>query len=132
MENDSSFRNLVIILKMFNNRPYHLAKYLIENSALTDQFINKIKNNDKLKEFENEIGSNQSLVTSSMYFTDIEKMENFYNSIIDDIEKISKENPEEIRIKLNQKIDELIKQEKYEEAAKVRDYMIRNHIKRNL
>jgi protein-arginine kinase activator protein McsA len=32
---------------------------------------------------------------------------------------------------LNNKLDDLIKNEKYEDAARVRDYMIRNNIKRN-
>ena len=36
MENEDLYRNLVILLKMFKNRPYHLAKYLIENYSLTN------------------------------------------------------------------------------------------------
>ena len=43
MENEELYRSLVILLKMFKNRPYHLAKYLVENSALTDEFIKKLK-----------------------------------------------------------------------------------------
>lgn len=59
-------------------------------------------------------------------------MENFYNSFIDDIKQLSKEkNLDKITDELNKKLDELIKQEKYEEAARVRDYMNRNNIKRN-
>ena len=50
MENEDLYRNFVIILKMFKNRPFHLAKYLIENSALTEEFIKKISNNNSLKE----------------------------------------------------------------------------------
>ena len=34
--------NLINFLKLFKNRPYHLAKYLIDNSALTKDFYNKI------------------------------------------------------------------------------------------
>ena len=59
-------------------------------------------------------------------------MENFYNSFIDDIQQLSKEaDLEQITKELNSKLDELIKQERYEEAARVRDYMNRNNIKRN-
>jgi protein-arginine kinase activator protein McsA len=59
-------------------------------------------------------------------------MENFYNSFIDDIKQLSKEkNIEEITKEINKKLDDLIKQEKYEEAARLRDYMNRNNIKRN-
>ena len=136
MENEELYRSLVIMLKMFKNRPYHLAKYLVENSALTESFIKKIKNSDKLKEMnEDEKSSEQKLlpVPVPVYFVDISQMENFYNSFIDDIQQLSKEkNIEEITKELNIKLDDLIKQEKYEEAARVRDYMNRNNIKRNL
>jgi len=135
MENEELYRSLVIMLKMFKNRPYHLAKYLVENSALTEDFIKKIKNSDKLKEMnEDEKSSEQKLlpVPVPVYFVDISQMENFYNSFIDDIKQLSKEKSiEEITKDLNKKLDDLIKQEKYEEAARVRDYMMRNNIKRN-
>ena len=135
MENEELYRSLVIMLKMFKNRPYHLAKYLAENSGLTADFIKKIKNSDKLKEMnEDEKSSEQKLlpVPVPVYFVDISQMENFYNSFIDDIKQLSKEKSiEEITKELNKKLDDLIKQEKYEEAARVRDYMNRNNIKRN-
>ena len=134
MENEELYRSLVILLKIFKNRPYHLAKYLVENSALTEEFIKKLKSSDKLKEFNDEEKSEQRLlpVPVSVYFLDISHMENFYNSFIDDIKQLSKEkNIEEITNEINKKLDALIKQEKYEEAARVRDYMNRNNIKRN-
>lgn len=136
MENEELYRSLVILLKMFKNRPYHLAKYLVENSALTEEFIRKLKNSDRLKELnEDEKSSEQKLlpVPVPVYFVDISQMENFYNSFIDDIQQLSKQKGiEEITTELNKKLDDLIKQEKYEEAARVRDYMSRNNIKRNL
>ena len=52
MENEDLYRNLVILLKMFKDRPDQLSKYLIENSAFTDEFIHKIKNNKKLKKMD--------------------------------------------------------------------------------
>jgi excinuclease UvrABC helicase subunit UvrB len=136
MENEELYRSLVILLKMFKNRPYHLAKYLVENSALTEEFIRKIKNSDKLKELnEGEKSSEQKLlpVPSPVYFVDIAQMEDFYNSFIDDIQQLSKQKGiEEITNELNKKLDDLIRKEKYEEAARVRDYMNKNNIKRNL
>ena len=134
MENEELYRSLVILLKMFKNRPYHLAKYLVENSALKEDFIKKLKNSDRLKELnEDEKSSEQKLLPVPVYFVDISQMENFYNSFIDDIQQLSKEKGiEEVTKELNKKLDDLIKQEKYEEAARVRDYMNRNNIKRNL
>ena len=136
MENEELYRSLVILLKMFKNRPYHLAKYLVENSALTEDFIRKLKNSDRLKELnEDEKSSEQKLlpVPVPVYFVDISQMENFYNSFVDDIQQLSKQKGiEEVTKELNKKLDELIIKEKYEEAARVRDYMSRNNIKRNL
>lgn len=136
MENEELYRSLVILLKMFKNRPYHLAKYLVENSALTEEFIRKLKNSDRLKELkDDEKSSEQKLlpVPVPVYFVDISQMENFYSSFIDDIQQLSKQKSiEEITKELNKKLDNLIKKEKYEEAARVRDYMMRNNIKRNL
>ena len=48
-KNEELNKSLVVLLKMFKNRPYHLAKYLIENSALNNEFINKLTKSDKLK-----------------------------------------------------------------------------------
>jgi hypothetical protein len=119
---------------MFKNRPYHLAKYLVENSALTDDFINKIKNSDKLKEISDEEKNDQKFLPAPVpvYFVDISQMENFYNSLTDDIKSLSKEKSiEQITKELNEKLDKCIKGEKYEDAARIRDYMDRNGIKRN-
>jgi hypothetical protein len=134
MENEDIYKNLVLLLKMFKNRPYHLAKYLVENSALTDDFINKIKNSDKLKEISDEEKNEQKFLPAPVpvYFVDISQMENFYNSLTDDIKSLSKEKGiEQITKELNEKLDNCIKGEKYEDAARIRDYMDRNGIKRN-
>jgi len=134
MENEDIYKNLVLLLKMFKNRPYHLAKYLVENSALTDDFINKIKNSDKLKEISDEEKNEQKFLPAPVpvYFVDISQMENFYNSLTDDIKSLSKEKGiEQITKELNEKLNNCIKSEKYEDAARIRDYMDRNGIKRN-
>jgi len=126
MENEDLFRNFVILLKMFKNRPFHLAKYLIENSALKDEFLNKLSNSEKLKEF-----SQDEDLKSKTLFLDINQMNDYYNSLTDDIKKIGvAKTPEEIAEALNQKLESLIDEENYEDAARLRDYMFRNNIKR--
>ena len=126
MENDDLYRNLVILLKMFKNRPFHLAKYLIDNSALKDDFLAKLSNSEKLKEF-----SEDDELKSKNLFLDINQMNDYYNSLTDDIKKIGvAKTPEEIAEALNQKLESLIIEEKYEDAARLRDYMFRNNIKR--
>jgi hypothetical protein len=124
MENEDLYRNLVILLKMFKNRPYHLAKYLIENSALTNEFIKKVSENSKLSEEENK--SKQPI-----YFLDIGKMNDHYSSFTDEIKLLeSGKSLFEIEMELNEKLNKFLLEEKYEDAARLRDYMAKNKIKR--
>lgn len=128
-KNDELNKSLVVLLKMFKNRPYHLAKYLIDNSALNSEFINKLTNSDKLKKLSDEQFDKTPILP--VYFVSISQMNEFYDSFIDDINQISKEKSlEELTKDINQKLDNLIKSEKFEEASRVRDYMVRNGIKR--
>ena len=124
MENEDLYRNLVILLKMFKNRPYHLAKYLIENSAFTNEFIKKVSENTKLSEEENK--SKQPV-----YFLDIGKMNDHYSSFTDEIKLLEGgKSLFEIEIELNEKLNKFLLEEKYEDAARLRDYMAKNKIKR--
>jgi septation ring formation regulator EzrA len=122
MSNSDDFQDkLTSFLKIFKNRPYHLAKYLIDNSALNKPFINKLIKSDKLNKLEDK---------SNIYISDISQMEEYYSSFLDNI-KSSGKSIEEITKDLNEKMEELIKLEKFEEAAKLRDYMIKKSIKRS-
>ena len=122
MNNEELKEHLANFLKMFKNRPYHLAKYLIDNSALNKSFLNKIVKSGKLN-------TETPQITPEVPITDISEMEDYYNSILDPI-KIGNKTLEEITKETNDKMDELIKNEKFEEAAKLRDYMNKKCIKR--
>jgi ABC-type glycerol-3-phosphate transport system substrate-binding protein len=122
MNNEELNEHLANFLKMFKNRPYHLAKYLIDNSALNKSFLNKIVKSGKLN-------TETPQITPEVPMTDISEMEDYYNSILDPI-KIGNKTVEEITKETNDKMDELIKNEKFEEAAKLRDYMNKKSIKR--
>ena len=127
--NDELYRSLVVLLKMFKNRPYHLAKYIVDNNALNKDFISKLLKSDKLKELSEDEIDKPSVVP--VYFVDISQMEEFYTSFVDDIKQISKEKSiEELTNELNEKLNTCISNEKYEDAARIRDYMLRNGIKR--
>lgn len=129
MNDEELYQKLVILLKLFKNRPYHLAKYLIDNSAFNKSFINKISKSTKLEELlENEEELNKFL---PVYFSNITQMEKFYESLLEEIKDLQKtKSQKDIVENLNSKLDELIKMEKFEEAAKLRDYMAKNSIKR--
>ena len=99
MGNEDLYRNLYLLLKVFKNRPFHLAKYLLDNKALNDSFLKKVAESDKIK--------NLSEIDENKYFSDINQMNDFFN-----------------------KLNTILKEEKYEEAAILRDYMFFNNIKR--
>lgn len=127
MENENLYKNLVTFLKMFKNRPYHLAKYLIENSALQREFIKKISDNEKLNTL-----SKDDKNATPIYFTEINKMNDYYNSFIDELKYLNENKSlEEIEKDMNLRLENFLKEEKYEDAARLRDYMMRNKIKRN-
>ena len=127
MKNEDLYRNLVILLKMFKNRPYHLAKHLIENSAFTDEFMKKIAENGKLTE----LGEEGDKPKAPVYFLDIGKMNDYYASLSDGSAPKKAHSPEEVEAYLNAKLDSLIDEEKYEDAARLRDHMAKNKIKRH-
>ena len=123
-KDDELYSNLVTLLKLFKNRPYHLSKYLIENSALSEDFINKISKSDNLKDLQEQI-DNEGYIPP-VYFPDISKMQEFYNTL----SMSDKKDMEELSKELNENMDKLLLEEKYEEAATLRDYMVKNKIKR--
>lgn len=128
MKNEDFYKSLATFLKMFKNRPNHLAKYLLENSAINLDFIKKISNNEHLKSLSN----NEEKINSPIYFADINKMNDYYNSFTDDIKKLNiGKTPEEIEQEMNEKLEQFILDEKYEDAARLRGYMHRNKINRN-
>lgn len=119
--NEETYKKLITLLKLFKNRPYHLAKYLLDNSALNDDFINHLLESKKISDLSD---IDIDIVKN---FTSISQMEDFYTSLINDIEG---KNEKEVEKELNKKLNNLIIKENFEEAAKVRDYMKRNGIKR--
>ena len=63
-----------------------------------------------------------------VYFSDINKMNDYYNSLIEENTGKSKE---EVERDLNDRLVQFIHDERYEDAARLRDYMNRNKIKRD-
>jgi excinuclease UvrABC helicase subunit UvrB len=117
-------KNLITLLKLFKNRPYHLSKYLLDNQALNQDFLDKLRKSDKLNQLQNSDFESQ-------YFFNISQMEDFYNSLLEEVSNMSKtKSTKEITEELNKKLNVLIIQEKFEEAAQLRDYMLKIGIKR--
>jgi len=126
-QNEKIYQNLIIILKLFKNRPYHLAKYLIDNEAFTEDFKSRLEKSDKLNDL-----SSSELKSSikTLYFVDISQMTEYFNSLTDE-KSNTKKSKEVITKELNEKLDQCLKEEKYEDAIRIRDYMAKNNIPRN-
>jgi hypothetical protein len=117
---NDTYKNLVTLLKLFKNRPHHLAKYLLDNKSLDKNFVKKVLNSDKLKNINSDEFIN---------FNSIQQMEDFYFSLVD-LNGIENKSQEELEQELNMKLNKLIENENYEEAANLRDYMRRKKIKK--
>jgi hypothetical protein len=111
------YENLLVLLKIFKNRPYHLTRYLINNNAFNDEFIIKVLNSKKLNELKNQ-------VIDDRQFNSIDEMKDYYNSLINYIDNLDSE------IYLRELLDELkiqlkiaLENEDYEKAAEIRDYI---------
>ena len=126
--NERTQRNLITLLKIFKNRPYHLSKYLLDNDAFNLDFLKKIDKSFKLSEISNKY-DNTDL---NNYFESITQMDDFYSSLLDEIQELmlKNSNKTDLERELNERLSKLIKEEKYEEAAALRDYMIDMGIKR--
>jgi cysteinyl-tRNA synthetase len=121
---NNSELNLVNLFKLFKNRPHHLTRFLLDQDALKDNFLKKINNNSKL--------SNLDSADINEYFNSIDDMKDHYSLYVNDVEiSKRKKTKEELIEELNLKIKESIELENYEEAARIRDYMIRNNLKKN-
>lgn len=127
------YRNLSILLKLFKNRPNHLSKYLIENSAFSEEFLYNIISSKKLNDMNPEDTFNYFVEESRLnpvHFTDFNEMENFYTDII--ANKSAIVDTSELVLELNSKLKRYIADDNYESAIKLRDYMISNNISINV
>lgn len=122
MSNPNS--NLNNLFKLFKNRPNYLTRFLLDANAFNDSFLKKVKNNSKLSEDFNESELNN-------YFNSIEDMKDYYSSFVNELDSTKKKkSKEQILEELTIKIKEAINNENYEEASRIRDYIIRNNLKK--
>jgi cysteinyl-tRNA synthetase len=122
----SEYENLLVVLKLFQNRPHHLTKFLIENKALNSDFLSKISDSDKLSDM-----AKNGIKDNYLHFNTISEMKKYYLSLVDDLENLKrKKTKEELSEELNQKLKEAIESENYEEASRIRDYMKLNNIQK--
>ena len=120
-------KNLISFLRLFQNRPLHLAKYLIEKNCLSSDFIENVSQSKKLDDLTEKYEYSE---IPTIYFSNFKEMLKFFENISNqyNLEDITSE---KVQKELNDKLDHLIKTEQFEEAIKIRDFMIQNNLKRN-
>lgn len=121
-------KNLTTLLRLFQNRPLHLTKYFIENNSFNQEFMNNVIKSKKLEELSTKYAQGD---IPTIFFLNYKEMLKFFENISNEL-NFDNFNDEKVGQELNMKLDELIKSEKYEEAIKIRDFMIQNNIKRNI
>lgn len=103
---------------MFGDKKHLMIKYMLDNNIFSEVFIESILNNSNF---------NDSVDVPN--FNRIEDIFPFYNTLLDDFDN-SGDTPEDISYNLNNKLDEYISNDMFEEAIRLRDYMKKNNIDR--
>lgn len=114
MMSKDSHKKLSKLLAFFLNRPSHLAKYLLDSNALTDDFLIKLKSV--------ELPDIEKSKINETYFTDIKQMNNFYFNLLNK-EKYPDLNPENLTSDLSRELEKCIIEERYEDAIRIRDFL---------
>ena len=114
-------KKIAYILSFFKNRPNQLTKFLIENDAFKDSFYEKIDKIPENKKNEENI--------ENPYFRDFQEMKKFYDGVLSNELNNLYQERDTVR-EINEKLDEYIRLEKYEDAIRIRHYMKKNGIKR--
>jgi len=112
--NPSELANLVMILKIFENQPHNLAQFLVENQALTTSFRRKLKDSQALSKM-----SKQGFDFEDLYFSNIEEMKIYYESLLDHEDN----NLEELVQEIQEKLKTALFYEDYEAAIRYRDHL---------
>lgn len=112
-EQEKLYRNLTKLFLLFQNRPHHLAKHLLNKTAFNDFFLKIILESEKL---------NQDLIEETPAFRDLTEMDDYYDIFKEPKGKKSTKKREE---ELKAKLEDCLKLEKYEDAARIRDYLIK-------
>lgn len=116
-EQERLYRNLTKLFLLFQNRPQHLSKYLLDKCAFNEFFLKVILESEKL---------NNDKIEDTPIFKDISEMNDYYDIFKEPKgKKSTKKRAEDLMIKL----EECLKDEKYEDAARIRDYLIKLGVK---
>jgi len=132
--NDKIIENLIILLKLFQNKPQYLIKFLLENNSFTEDFLKNVFNSTELNrlrtfnEDEND-SCDEDIFSQIPHFKNIDSMNDYFKNLIDenntseDMEKIYEKLNKDLEKGLLEQLNNAIETENYEEAASLRDRM---------
>lgn len=123
---DKLYINLVILFKMFKNKPHLLANYLLDHDAFNDFFLEKIIHSKKLNEMEEKLRNDKNpFVEEPKHFNNISEMKKHQLDILKPaLNSLEKEDLKRLEKDLNKQLKEAEEKEDYEKAVTIRDYMM--------
>lgn len=110
MDSKKFNRNLILLIKIFNKHPNMFISFLNKNNAFTDVFKKKIS---------------RASIKQKPSFADIDEMLEYYLHILDEQEI----NTSDKCKAWNAKLYDAISEQRFEDAAKIRDYMNKKNYK---
>lgn len=97
-------RNFITVLKIFNKHPNMLLNFLSKNDTFTDAFKKKLS---------------RAVLKNRPHFTDLESMIDYYVHLLD----VQDIDTEDMSVIWNNKLYSAISEQRFEDAAGIRDYM---------
>lgn len=123
---DKVYNNLVVLLKMFKNKPYQLAKYLLQNDAFNDIFLEKMLHSKKLNELDEKIRNGKNpFPEEQKHFNNINELKRSQVDILrPETKLLENKDIKQLEQNLNKQLREAEEKEDFEKAATIRDYML--------
>lgn len=97
---------MIALMKIFNNHPYMFLNFLNRNNAINEVFKTKLSS---------------AAIKDKPYFADVNKMCDYYQQLLDSSTPNIKDKVKD----WNSKLYTAITEQRFEDAAKIRDYMIK-------
>ncbi len=101
MRREDKIQALANLMRLFGGRHNHLAKFLVDNDAVADAFLRRI---------------DCSALEPRTDFSSISEIEGYFASALGSDGPVTE-------VDLDERLARLLEDEKYEDAARLRDYM---------
>ena len=123
---DKVYNNLIVLLKMFKNKPYQLAKYLLQNDAFDSVFLEKLIHSKKLNEMDEKLRQEKNpFFEEPKHFNNYHDLRNSQNEILrPETKMLENKDLKKLEEDLNRQLYVATEKEDFEKAVSIRDYML--------